>query len=751
MHPLQNGSQATVRPANKPTVGLGGWFTESGDNNVPSYPGADWFNHVIAEFQNVLASQGVVFDPSSDENLKTAFDYVYSKTGMDFIDVSTLVATNAPISVGLFVRTFKFNAPVITTWEIVSSGNGDLSDGTIALDNGLFAKIYDTGQVSVRSYGAYGNAIKGGGGDDDTLAWRNAITNHAVVHGHHDDIYLITEPVTSNRSGTKVWMNSAKVIWRGVAPAQDYTGRDRGCFEFKGSPGLVIETLQLTSVLAEFSQQYPTTDASLISNHRFVRVGCGSLPNAAFSLLAVPKSDMTGTTITLDYINGWEYDAGNFINYQSVSVIENCIISDFEFIDETTNPTESEDDDICAVVFQYAHDCHALNVKGDKTNNPLIFGHYCHKCSAVDAYLRDPKKPTEGGRGYIAQWNNSVYCLSSGLRGIGVRHVNDFTQSAYCAVVHSGAIDDQGSFITHGSYEHDLVYYDVNGVVTFANSGVDFGQSAKRIRLEKASGDLLRARTNVIDLTVKDAYFKDAILNSVGLIADKLIVNGSFQLNNWSKSLGKPESTLRKGAHIASSELANSSTIMFDQNMDADDRVHISSSRLTLKPSDFRGGSLHFDHCHLKVSNLLFFSNSMSSLTLDSCEGDGFGVRFQDQNSPVSFVVNGGKYYGTNGADMWLSLRDASGTSPVYISVSNAEIDGSSFDEIIEDNYSAGNNDQYTVSFKGNTLKNAAIQIPNGRYDQGAIVYVNNIEKNITKVGAVASSNRVFANNAVSL
>lgn len=69
MHPLQNGSQATARPANKPTVGLGGWFTESGDNNVPSYPGADWFNHVIAEFQNAMTAQGVPFDPNSDDHL----------------------------------------------------------------------------------------------------------------------------------------------------------------------------------------------------------------------------------------------------------------------------------------------------------------------------------------------------------------------------------------------------------------------------------------------------------------------------------------------------------------------------------------------------------------------------------------------------------------------------------------------------------------------------------------------------------
>ncbi|MBV7315438.1 hypothetical protein [Shewanella sp. NIFS-20-20] len=73
MHPLQNGSQAEQRPASKPLTGLAGWFTESGENNVPSYPGADWFNHVIAEFQNALAETGVEFDPENDDHLAQAF------------------------------------------------------------------------------------------------------------------------------------------------------------------------------------------------------------------------------------------------------------------------------------------------------------------------------------------------------------------------------------------------------------------------------------------------------------------------------------------------------------------------------------------------------------------------------------------------------------------------------------------------------------------------------------------------------
>ncbi|MEZ8655677.1 sialate O-acetylesterase [Vibrio splendidus] len=79
MHPLQNGSQDTTRPPKKPLTGPAGWFTESGDNNVPSYPGADWFNHVIAEFQNMLDGQGLEFDPDSDLNFDKALKRVESE------------------------------------------------------------------------------------------------------------------------------------------------------------------------------------------------------------------------------------------------------------------------------------------------------------------------------------------------------------------------------------------------------------------------------------------------------------------------------------------------------------------------------------------------------------------------------------------------------------------------------------------------------------------------------------------------
>ncbi|MFA0113746.1 hypothetical protein AB4407_08665 [Vibrio sp. 10N.261.46.E11] len=72
MHYLNNGSQVENVPPLKPRVGLGGYFTESNDDGSPSYPGQDWFNAVIREFQTALSASGVAFNPDEFDNLTKA-------------------------------------------------------------------------------------------------------------------------------------------------------------------------------------------------------------------------------------------------------------------------------------------------------------------------------------------------------------------------------------------------------------------------------------------------------------------------------------------------------------------------------------------------------------------------------------------------------------------------------------------------------------------------------------------------------
>lgn len=73
MHPLRNGSQVTARPARKTTAGTPGYFSESNDNNQPSYPGQDWFNDVIDEFLNALSAANITYVPGDLTHLAQLF------------------------------------------------------------------------------------------------------------------------------------------------------------------------------------------------------------------------------------------------------------------------------------------------------------------------------------------------------------------------------------------------------------------------------------------------------------------------------------------------------------------------------------------------------------------------------------------------------------------------------------------------------------------------------------------------------
>lgn len=106
MHPLRNGSQATERPAAKPLTGSPGWFTESGDNNIPSYPGADWFNHVIAEFQNALAALGIPFVPGDDNHLADALKKINYKV-FTFDYFADVISSELDLSSFLEVKTIQ--------------------------------------------------------------------------------------------------------------------------------------------------------------------------------------------------------------------------------------------------------------------------------------------------------------------------------------------------------------------------------------------------------------------------------------------------------------------------------------------------------------------------------------------------------------------------------------------------------------------------------------------------------------------
>ncbi|WP_431786878.1 hypothetical protein [Vibrio harveyi] len=190
MHPLQNGSQVTERPANKPVSGLPGYFTESGENNVPSYPGADWFNHVIDEFLNLINEAGVAFDPQSDSNLAKAIRNRKTESYEYISSVDGNVKEGQLISVQDYGPGHNSGR---LYFKVVAGGTG-VHDGGKYIDlpnSGLQLEQNLKKPYNASSWGQVGNLIA-----DDTQAVANALiyarnTGRLVINGKS----LMTSPL----------------------------------------------------------------------------------------------------------------------------------------------------------------------------------------------------------------------------------------------------------------------------------------------------------------------------------------------------------------------------------------------------------------------------------------------------------------------------------------------------------------------------------------------------------------------------
>jgi len=192
---------------------------------------------------------------------------------------------------------------------------------------------------------------------------------------------------------------------------------------FQGSLDTEISQTTLTEPLLELTDIFPVEDSSRLTVGDWYAVKSDISGGAAARELQ-KLVQVTAITdqhhVQVSYTNGWTLNAGRVISWQRVEPVRDVTIRSLRFT----------------------------------------------------------------GAGYLTQ---QIYCLYGDIRDCHVsnaRHLNDFTASAYCRVENchaDGQSAEKGPFVTHGQYEHDLTYAGNSGLMTFANSGVTWGNSARRI------------------------------------------------------------------------------------------------------------------------------------------------------------------------------------------------------------------------------------------------------------------------------
>jgi hypothetical protein len=275
---------------------------------------------------------------------------------------------------------------------------------------------------------------------------------------------------------------------------------------FQGTVTGTPVTFTLTETLQEQTDIFPVADSSLFSVGDWYAVQVTPVKGAAerelqklVEIIAIPDS----THIQIGYYNGWELLAGRVISWQKVEPVEFITVKNMQF-------SGAGDDQITGshpVAFEYAVYANVAGIHSTGSFWPVVMRRWNTHYLTQQCSLTNPPNTAFGGAGYLTQ---QIYCLYGHVSDCSVanaRHLNDFTASAYCLVENchaSGQSAEKGPFVTHGQYEHDLTYTGNSGLMTFANSGVTWGGSAKRINVRKHVCPWFVARSGVSELTLED-------------------------------------------------------------------------------------------------------------------------------------------------------------------------------------------------------------------------------------------------------
>lgn len=224
-----------------------------------------------------------------------------------------------------------------------------------------------------------------------------------------------------------------------------------------------------------------------------------------------------GSHIRVDYLNGWPLDAGRTLRWRGVSPVERVRIHRMRFLgagpfDGPTDGSLPDSRELTGshpVAFEYAVHCDVADVHASRTWWPVVMRRWNTHFVTERCTLENPPTVFYGGAGYLTQ---QIYCLYGQVRDCATsnaRHLNDLTASAYCLVENChGDGDDQGGnpFTTHGQYEHDLTFIGNSGLMDIANSGAQWGTSAKRITVRDHVCSWFVASTKITDLTLENVH-----------------------------------------------------------------------------------------------------------------------------------------------------------------------------------------------------------------------------------------------------
>lgn len=467
----------------------------------------------------------------------------------------------------------------------------------------------------------------------------------------HTDI-LFQRRHRFNRSNITLDFQNNTVFTSGIEPAPDDDPFAAVTF-FQGDViGLPI-VMTTKEIIRDQTDIYPVDNSSLFSVGDWYTVVVNPLKGkyqCELQKMVQVIAIIDATHIQISYANGWELDINRQITWTKVKPVSNITIKNMIFIGAGDNQIMGSH----PVAFEYAINANVFGIHSTGSFWPVVMRRWNTHYLTTQCSLLNPPNTAYGGAGYLTQ---QIYCLYGHISDCHVsnaRHLNDFTASAYCMVDNCHAVGqsaEKGPFVTHGQYEHDLTYTGNSGLMTFANSGSDWGGYAKRISVRKHVCPWFVARYNIIDLTLDDVVIiSDAAISGSGMLwvnADGLRMTGcsadgifrisqSSQKSNRKNIIENCYFTFSDDTSEIIQANVTSPIIFIDTMFDKINGHHfLSSSQVSFVRSTFRGGNVA-DYPKM-FSHRFSFQQCLLTNSGFITEGTG------DKNIDISLTtINGG-------------------------------------------------------------------------------------------------------------
>jgi hypothetical protein len=375
--------------------------------------------------------------------------------------------------------------------------------------------------------------LKGTGTDDDSLAIQNIINQAAT--GKVKKIlfpkanYLLTQPININNDDIDIDLNGSTIIWKGTSNlGNDATSGYVGIFNIKGTKDISFmancsdiqpSVIDYSNRIARYCSKITLSSTDItkfsIGDYIFIAIDTAVTTSTSYNprfqgLMQV--IDISGNTLVLDAYSPHDYSAYLPLAYNSsdsikqnyyirkITPVKNVGIRNFTIdnqyvlnypitkdISTTANPYDRNRSP-SGVSTEYTVNVKIENVVGKNMLFPLIKGDTSNNAFVKHVQSRMPVS-VGGGEGYVVKLSQSANTIVEFPKGIGTRHVVDYTACNNSLCKHGRVINSyDNGFTTHAMSDYNITFEDCQGQFNIG-SGLSYNGIVRNFTYKDCSGE----------------------------------------------------------------------------------------------------------------------------------------------------------------------------------------------------------------------------------------------------------------------